>query len=60
MGGFRCYKSNNLPGVDYRAKLTGNCQWIDAQDYTIMNLHGLYQRDTHIGKTLRNSTINFT
>jgi len=46
-GGFRCYKSDNFPGFDFGAKLTGNCQWIEVSGLTIMNLHGIYQRDTN-------------
>jgi len=50
-GGFRCYKWDNFPRFDFGAKLTGNCQWIEAGEYTIMNLHGIYQRDTNKADT---------
>lgn len=54
-GGFRCY--NNAPDrVFLGGKITGSCQWIDLEignkeTLTILNLHGLWQKDTQKADT---------
>ncbi|HRH32660.1 MAG TPA: endonuclease/exonuclease/phosphatase family protein [bacterium] len=64
-GGFRCY-SNTIPNkVFLGGKITGSCQWIDlkikeTEMLSILNLHGLWQQDTHKKDTaerLTQSTI---
>lgn len=46
-GGFRTYKK--MPkNTNYGGKNTGNCQWIKLNvGLTVLNLHGLWQADTH-------------
>ncbi len=50
-GGFRCYNKNIPDRVYLGGKITGSCQWIDLEIQnkeilTILNLHGLWQKDT--------------
>ena len=55
-GGFQTYQSNYPSGVDFGGKITGNCQWLTIQnvndgEVTILNVHGLWQKDTHKADT---------
>lgn len=50
-GGFRSYQGDIPAGADFGGKMTGSCQWVclqdgNAEDVTIMNLHGLWQTKT--------------
>lgn len=51
-GGFRTYPDGTIPkDADRGGRVTGNCQWVSVQDkkgdqYTILNIHGLHQRET--------------
>jgi hypothetical protein len=50
-GGFRCYRDKLFREGSRGGKITGSCQWVTVQDSagidtTILNLHGLWQRDT--------------
>lgn len=46
-GGFHTYQ--NLPkDTVYGGKITGSCQWVEINhDLTVLNLHGLWQKDTN-------------
>lgn len=51
-GGFRSYQGAPPTGSEFGGKITGSCQWISLQasqttDVTILNLHGLWQKDTN-------------
>jgi len=55
-GGFRGYPGKYPVGVEFGGKITGSCQWASIKgegsgEITIMNLHGLWQKDTHKADT---------
>ena len=55
-GGFRCYRDKLFREGSRGGKITGSCQWVKIEDSagintTILNLHGLWQRDTEKSDT---------
>lgn len=55
-GGLRTYLGDNPNKGDLGGKITGSCQWVEIQTSKttrtlVLNLHGLWQRDTHKADT---------